>query len=196
MSNSFITIVSGLPRSGTSLMMQMLSSGGMPILTDHLRQPDADNPRGYWEFEPVKQIKATHAWLDEARGKAVKMVHLLLLDLPRVGYEYRVILMKRDMAEVIASQRAMLQRQGKAGGAIDSEQLAQIFENQMARVGNFLTTEQNFSFLSIHHRDVIEHSASVCEKIKDFLGGTFEIEKMLEAIDPNLYRQRSSITKT
>src|SRR5271157_5533474 len=103
-----ITIVSGLPRSGTSLMMQILAAGGMPILTDGVRQPDAENPRGYFEFEPVKRTREDPGWLSAAQGKAVKMVHLLLLDLPDL-FTYRVILMRRPMAEILASQRIMLQ---------------------------------------------------------------------------------------
>src|SRR5450432_3057856 len=104
-----ITVVSGLPRSGTSLMMQMLAAGGMPLLTDQIRAPDQDNPRGYFEFERVKQIKRDQAWLGSAVGKAVKIIHLLLYDLPP-NRNYRVIFMRRNIEEVLISQRKMLQR--------------------------------------------------------------------------------------
>src|ERR1022692_2693155 len=97
--DSFVTVVSGIPRSGTSLMMQMLAAGGMPVLAGELRAPDEDNPRGYFEFEPVKRTKRDPAWLREAPGKAVKVVYLLLRDLP-AGYDYRVIVMRRDLNDV------------------------------------------------------------------------------------------------
>src|SRR5947208_15012411 len=111
-----ITIVTGLPRSGTSVMMQMLSAGGLPPLTDGLRQPDEDNPRGYFEFEPVKQIRRDTAWLQLAVGKAVKMVHLLLPELPLdQNHRYRVIMMRRDLSDVLASQNKMLMIKGLTG---------------------------------------------------------------------------------
>src|SRR5262245_57703089 len=109
---AFITIVSGLPRSGTSLMMRMLEAGGMPVLVDNIRAADEDNPAGYYEFEPVKQTSADNAWVKLAVGKAVKVVYRLLYDLP-AGFRYRVLFMQRDMAEVLASQRKMLERAGK-----------------------------------------------------------------------------------
>src|SRR6266704_120595 len=133
--NSWITIVSGLPRSGTSLMMQMLSAGGMPILTDGVRAADEDNPRGYLEFEAVKRTKEDSTWVAGASGKAVKMVYLLLHDLP-AGNEYSVILMRRDIREVIASQRAMLARLGKQGADVTDERMAAIFEEQMQAARN------------------------------------------------------------
>ena len=112
----FITVVTGLPRSGTSLMMQMLAAGGIPPLTDYQRKPDESNPRGYFEFEPVKRLRADRSWLDQAHGRAIKVIHLLLRELPTDGiYNYRVILMKRSIKEVLASQRVMLDRQGKTG---------------------------------------------------------------------------------
>src|SRR2546428_1479705 len=107
----FITIVSGLPRSGTSMMMRMLDAGGLPVLVDNIRKADDDNPYGYYEFEPVKRLSSDSSWLREARGKAFKMVYALLYELPK-DYDYRVIVMQRKMDEIIASQRAMLCRQG------------------------------------------------------------------------------------
>ena len=121
MSNSDdIVIVSGLPRSGTSMMMQMIEAGGISALTDSVRTADADNPRGYFEFELVKKIQQDSSWLEQARGKVVKMVHLLLLNLP-AGYQYRIVLMVRDHRQVLASQAAMLKRQGKIGANLSDE---------------------------------------------------------------------------
>ena len=107
-----IIVVSGLPRSGTSLMMQMLAAGGVEVVTDHVRTADTDNPRGYYEFELVKKIKQDASWLPEARGKAVKMVSQLLYDLP-AGEKYRIIFLERDLDEVLVSQEKMLERLGR-----------------------------------------------------------------------------------
>ncbi|HYH50718.1 MAG TPA: sulfotransferase family protein, partial [Acidimicrobiia bacterium] len=106
-----IGIVSGLPRCGTSMMMAMLAAGGLPLLVDNVREADEDNPRGYYEFEAVKHMKEDTSWLADAGGKVVKMVSALLTDLPG-GHPYRVVFMERNMAEILASQRTMLSRQG------------------------------------------------------------------------------------
>src|SRR5215212_2341111 len=121
-----VTIVTGLPRSGTSMMMQMLAAGGMPVLAAAVRAPDADNPRGYLEFEAAKRTARDAAWVAGAAGKAVKLVHLLLPDLPQ-EHEYRVLFMRRDMDEVLASQRAMLARLRRTGADLSPERLADLF---------------------------------------------------------------------
>src|SRR5436190_8775031 len=108
-----IIVVSGLPRSGTSLMMQLLDAGGVEVVTDNLRSADADNPRGYYEFEKVKQVKRDASWLPGVRGKAVKMVSQLLLDLPPTE-RYRVVFMERDFEEMLDSQERMLRRLGRS----------------------------------------------------------------------------------
>jgi len=113
-----ITIVSGLPRSGTSMMMNMLEKGGMEALTDNIRKADEDNPKGYFEFEKVKKIKEDSSWLEKTRGKVFKMVSMLLYELP-LTYKYRIIFMKRDMDEMLSSQRKMLEREGKEGNTDD-----------------------------------------------------------------------------
>ena len=115
MSRDFVTVVSGAPRSGTSMMMRMLAVGGIAPLTDGVRVPDTDNPHGYYEYEPVKRTKADDSWLGQAAGRAVKMVHLLLRDLP-ADRSYRVILMRRDLTEMVTSQRRMLERLGRDTG--------------------------------------------------------------------------------
>jgi hypothetical protein len=188
----FITIVSGLPRSGTSLMMQMLVAGGMPVLTDGKRAADEDNPDGYWEFEAVKNTKASCDWLLQAEGKAVKMVHLLLMDLPREGYSYRVLLMKRRMMEVIASQRVMLQRQGKSGAALTSEQLGQVFVAQMRRVEDWLAGQPHFAVLAVDYNALVAEPDPQIAAINEFLGGTLDPRKMAQAVNPHLYRQRTA----
>src|SRR5579872_1312474 len=107
----FVTIVSGLPRSGTSMMLRMLAAGGLPILTDGVRTPDEDNPHGYLEWEGVKSLARDASWVASARGKGVKVIYYWLRDLPR-DCRYRVIFMRRDLDEVLASQAAMLERRG------------------------------------------------------------------------------------
>jgi hypothetical protein len=185
-----IVIVSGLPRSGTSLMMQMLLAGGMPILTDGKRVADEDNPKGYWEFEAVKNTRTSCQWLGQAQGKAVKMVHLLLMDLPREGYFYRVLLMKRRMAEVLASQRVMLQRQGKSGAALSEAQLSQIFHGQMESVETWLKEQAHFAVLPIDYNALIANPRPQAAAIAEFLGGALDLEKMIGAVNSGLYRQR------
>src|SRR5262245_15575927 len=107
-----IIVVSGLPRSGTSLMMQMLDNGGIEVVTDNVRAADTDNPRGYYELEKVKRVKQDASWLPQARGKAFKMVSQLLYDLP-ASERYLVVFMERDFDEMLLSQEKMLQRLGR-----------------------------------------------------------------------------------
>src|ERR1700730_19121643 len=121
---SDVIIVSDLPRSGTSLMMQMLENGGVEVVTDNIRTADTDNPKGYYEFEKVKKIKEDASWLPATRGKAFKMVSQLLYDLP-VGEKYRIIFMERDLDEVLASQEKMLERLGQR--AAPREQMKRSF---------------------------------------------------------------------
>src|SRR4051812_38256410 len=148
----FVTVVSGLPRSGTSMMMQMLAAGGMPALTDGARGPDADNPRGYLEFEPAKRTAAADGrWVGDAVGKAVKLVHLLLPDLPG-GYEYRVVFMGRDVREVLASQAEMLRRRGRRGADLTPERLADVFGGQIRRVREWVAHQPGFSALDVDYR--------------------------------------------
>src|SRR5882757_5861307 len=137
MSDDHVTIVSGLPRSGTSLMMQMLQAGGMQLLTDGLRTSDEHNPRGYFEHEKVKHGRNDLSWLEQAGGKAVKVIHLLLPHLP-ADRNYRVIFMVRNLEEVIASQRVMLKQQRRPAATLADEKLAEVFETQLNTVRRWL----------------------------------------------------------
>jgi len=186
---SFVTIVSGLPRSGTSLMMQMLSAGGIPPLTDEIRVADEDNPRGYLEFERVKQIRQDKSWLDEAAGRVVKMVHLLLYDLPQ-DRPYRVVFMRRNLDEVLASQRKMLTRQGKAGAQLPEEQLRKVFEDQVRKVTSWLTTQPNVKSIEVTYHELIADPRGHAARLNEFLGGGLDVEAMVGAVDPALYRNR------
>ena len=186
----YITVVSGLPRSGTSLMMQMLTAGGIPPLTDNLRQADEDNPRGYFEFERVKQLKQDKAWLNDAAGKAVKIVHLLLKDLPPTQ-QYRVIFMRRNMNEILASQQKMLQRSGRSATAMNPELLAQNFQTQVTQILQWLAQQPNFRTLEVWHHDLIKAPLAQVSALTAFLARPLNAEAMVAAVDPNLHRNRS-----
>lgn len=189
MTEDYVTIVSGLPRSGTSMMMQLLDSGGVPALTDNLRRPDEDNPKGYYEFERVKQLNEDTSWLDDVRGKVVKMVYRLLYDLPNT-HSYRVVFMRRNLDEVIASQEAMLQRQGKANGDVDAAQLAALYRRQLDDIESWLEQQPSFSVLYVDYHDVLENPEAVVEQLNTFLDGRLDTHAMLHVPDTSLYRQR------
>jgi hypothetical protein len=191
MSSSHITIVSGLPRSGTSLMMQMLSAGGLPALTDGLRTPDESNPRGYLEYEPVKKLRSDRSWLPQARGHAVKIIHLLLRELPVDGeFAYRVLLMRRPIEEILASQRVMLERQSKQSG--DPAVLAKVYASQLRDVQEWMAQQSCFSVREVEHRRLLESPREEAAGINQFLGGTLDEGAMASCVDPSLYRQRTS----
>lgn len=189
--NKSITIVSGLPRSGTSMMMQMLDSGGLPALTDDIRKADDDNPRGYFEFEPVKKTKQDASWLESADGKVVKMVHLLLLDLP-TDHKYRIILMRRNLDEVVRSQNVMLDRQGKKHDDLNDEKVKEIFELQLRQVDKYLQDHPNFDVLYVNYNEMIENPSPAVTAVNDFLGGFLDTQAMTNVVEPSLYRQRGA----
>jgi len=185
----FITIVSGLPRSGTSMMMQVLQAGGLAVLTDNLREQDEDNPKGYYEYEPVKQTKQDPSWVPGARGKVVKVIYSLLYDLP-VGFDYRVVFMERNLDEVLASQKTMLQRSNREGANVSNEKLTEVFTGQLAKFDDWITTRNEFRILKVNYRDMITAPAPQCERINKLLDGILDLEKAVSAVDPSLYRKR------
>ena len=185
----YLTIVSGLPRSGTSMAMRMIDQGGIPALIDEIRKADDDNPKGYYEFEPVKQTKKDASWLDTAAGKVVKMVYRLLYDLPNT-HQYRVVFMKRRLEEVIASQNVMLERRGKAGGSLSDEQLLATFRKEIEKVHQWLAEQPNFEILYVMYNDVLEDAGPAVDAINEFLGGNLDRATMRAVVDQSLYRQR------
>ena len=189
MDRDTILIVSGLPRSGTSMMMKMLEAGGMPVLTDNIRSADQDNPRGYYEFERVKQIEHDKAWLLEAQGKSVKMIAGLLKHLPP-DYAYKIIFMQRNMDEILASQREMLTRRGEASGSIGDDRMGMLFRRHIEQVKAWLAMQPNIEVLCIDYSDVLANPVVQGERINRFLGNMLNVGKMAEAVDPRLYRQR------
>lgn len=175
-------------------MMQMLAAGGIPPLTDQIRTADESNPRGYFEFDAVKRLRTDRDWLDQARGHAVKVIHLLLRELPAdLAWNYRVVFMRRPLEEVLASQRAMLEREGKK--AADDAVLARVYSAQLADAERWLTRQSSFSVLYLEHRALFNRAVPVVEELNQFLGGQLDTSAMLSAIDPALYRQRASGSK-
>ncbi|EKD79478.1 MAG: hypothetical protein ACD_41C00058G0003 [uncultured bacterium] len=184
-----ITIVSGLPRSGTSLMMKMLEAGGMKPLIDDIRTADVDNPKGYYEFERVKQLPQDTGWLPEAEGKVVKMVSMLLYELPK-DYQYKVIFMRRAMPEILASQKKMLLRRN-ADMHIDDAEMKELFEGHLKNMLAWLQTQPHLTALEIWYNDVMKQPAVEVQKINQFLGGNLKEADMISVVDETLYRNRT-----
>jgi predicted AlkP superfamily phosphohydrolase/phosphomutase/tetratricopeptide (TPR) repeat protein len=184
-----VVIVSGLPRSGTSMMMQMLSAGGIPPLTDSVREADEDNPRGYYEFEKAKQLDRDNSWMAESKGKAVKVVAQLLAYLPAMpGVHYRVVFLERDMEEILLSQKSMLQRQEKKGSKLSDDRLRTIFSHQVKQIKTMLSLRK-IPTLFVDYRKTIENPEGTAARLKVFLGEKIDEKKMAEAVDPSLRRQ-------
>jgi hypothetical protein len=185
-----IVVVSGLPRSGTSMAMRMLEAGGLEILSDGLRVADESNPNGYFEDERVKSLHADpdKSWLKDARGKAVKIISFLLRDLPGSNH-YRVIFMQRNLDEVMASQRQMLGA-AHAGDAASDARLAAGYADHLAAVKVLLAERPYFDVLYLEHQDVMRQPAEHAEQIARFLGGDLDVAKMAAAVDPKLHRNR------
>ena len=177
-----IIVVSGLPRSGTSMMMKMLEAGGLPLLTDGLRKPDEDNPGGYYEFERVKKVKQDPSWLEEACGKGVKIISRLLYDLPD-QYGYKVIFMQREMDEVLASQRAMLARRGSSDPEVDDAEMGRLFARHLEEVARWLEEQPNFQVLYVEYARVLEDPRSEARRVGSFLGLGLDVEAMAGVVD-------------
>jgi hypothetical protein len=184
-----IVIVSGLPRSGTSLMCQMLDNGGIPVLTDGIRVPDTDNPRGYYELEKVKKIKEDATWLPEARGKAFKMVSQLLYHLSDTE-EYRILFMRRDLDEMLASQERMLERLGRPAGP--REPIRRDFAVHLDRLMGWLAGRPHLAVLEVDYKALVERPAEMAERVNEFLGRRADVARMVASVDPSLYRNRQS----
>ena len=188
----FITIVSGLPRSGTSMMMSALQAGGMPLVVDDLRQADANNPKGYYEFERVKKLpKGDTVWLATAPGKAVKIISALLEYLPS-GYKYRVVFMQRNLGEVMASQQRMLIRNGKdLGYTDDGKDLYQSYHDHLTKVRRWLEENRKIETLFVSYNDVLSDPLRQFQKVADFLDHKVDPVAMSKVVDPKLYREKS-----
>jgi hypothetical protein len=189
MDHEFVTLVSGLPRSGTSMMMRMLEAGGLPVLVDHVRTADEDNPEGYYEFERVKKIEHDATWLEDARGKVVKMISALLMHLPP-GYTYKVVFMRRKLDEVLASQRQMLIRRGKPTDTTSDDKMAQFFTRHLGKVEDWMAAQPNLQVLYVSYNELMDDPQVHCARVAAFLGLPLDPVRMASVASTSLYRQR------
>ncbi len=186
-----LIIVSGLPRSGTSMMMKILDAGGLEILTDHIRTADDDNPKGYYEFEIVKQLPAgDFKWLETASGKGVKIISFLLQYLPK-NYQYKILFMRRSIHEILASQTQMLVRRGENSGT-DDKQMEDTYQEHLKRTRVWLANQANIQVLYIDYNELIKDPKRSIKQVHEFLQLPLDLSKMLEVPDASLYRQRKS----
>jgi len=186
-----IVVVSGLPRSGTSMIMKMLEAGGLAVMTDGLRTADEDNPKGYYEVERVKRLaeEADRSWLLAARGKAVKVISYLLKSLPR-QFNYRVIFIRRDMEEVLASQKKMLARRSEVE-TTSPERMRALFEDDLWRAGYQLKRRVEFEAIEVEYTAVLARPLEEARRLDRFLGGGLDVDAMAAVVDLQLYRNRA-----
>ncbi|MBF0371544.1 MAG: sulfotransferase domain-containing protein [Magnetococcales bacterium] len=186
----YVTIVSGLPRSGTSMLMKMLEAGGMPLIADHLRTADDDNPKGYYEFERVKKLpEGDFGWIEEAKGQGVKIISALLKHLPG-DYAFRVLFLRRAIPEILASQKKMLIRRNKDPNQIQDEEMTQLYLKHLGDVESWLGEQENIQTLKIDYNQIIADPAPGINEINRFLDKALDTDAMLRIVDPSLYRQR------
>ena len=187
----FITVVSGLPRSGTSMMMKMLEAGGISPLIDNFRQADDDNPKGYYEFERVKKMpEGDFDWLQEAEGKSVKIISALLPHLPE-QYTFRIVFMKREITEILASQKKMLIRRGEDPNKVTDQELTELFAQHLQQTNAWIGAHQHHvSCLRISYNSLLKNPAIAIDTTNEFLGGGLDTDAMATIVDPSLYRHR------
>jgi sulfotransferase family protein len=188
----FITVVSGLPRSGTSMMMRMLEAGGLPVVIDHIRTPDESNPKGYYEFERVKKLKEGNTeWISEGKGKVVKIISALLQYLPP-EHQYRIVFMQRNMNEILASQREMLLRRGESTDRVSDDDLANFYQNHIVQVTEWLAAQPNMKVVYLHYNKILEDPRGPVSQLRQFLQPLpLDENKMLSVVESSLYRQRA-----
>ncbi len=187
--NNLITIVSGLPRSGTSMMMKMLDAGGFEVVADNMRKADEDNPGGYYEYENVKKIREDASWLDDTRGKVFKMVSMLLYHLPP-DRSYKIIFMRRKTEEILASQKKMLERNGLAGRGPSDADMEKIYSKHLEETEMWLAAQKNIDVFYVSYNDMIDDPSGNVGMLNRFLGGRLDAGKMVESVDRSLYRNR------
>ena len=186
-----IIVVSGLPRSGTSMIMKMLEAGGMSILSDGVRTADDDNPKGYYEHEEVKDLAETtdKSWLRNARGKVIKIISYLLKELPRKN-NYKVLFMHRNLHEILASQAKMLTRRGETSETSD-EHLLELYEDHLWKANYLIEHANHIRAINLQHRDVLAEPVEQSRRICDFLGENIDVTEMAGVVDEQLYRNRA-----
>ena len=173
------------------MMMKMLEAGGLDVFTDNLRTPDEQNPKGYFEYERVKDLhnEPDKSWLRGARGKALKVVSSLLGSLPEDN-NYQVVFMERNLQEVVASQNKMLAARGEDGGESSDEDVAGMYNEHLARVRRLLERRACFDAVYVAYSDVLKNPRTQADRVRAFLGGRVSAEKMVTAVDEQLYRNR------
>ncbi len=171
------------------MMMRMLDAGGIRTITDDIRKSDVNNPYGYYEFEPVKQLSKHSAWLADAYGQAVKIIYLLLYQLP-ADHQYKVIFMTRHLDEVIASQDAMLEGLNQKHGAANNARFSETIRTQLEKLDQWMETQPNFGLRYVKYDDVLSDPQRNVDEIDRFLGGGLDTQAMIKVVDPSLYRQR------
>jgi hypothetical protein len=186
-----VVVVSGLPRSGTSMMMKMLEAGGIPVWMDGVRTADDQNPKGYYELERVKELDKglDKSWVREGRGRAVKVISSLLQHLPATN-NYQVLFMSRSIHEVLDSQRKMLSQRGEEGGEVSDAALQKFYETHLRKVKYFLAHESGFSAIDVTYADVLADPGTMARRIRTFLGVNVDVDGMTAAVDGQLYRNR------
>lgn len=186
-----VVIVSGLPRSGTSMMMKMLEAGGLAVQTDGVREADVDNPKGYYEDERVKDLEkmADKSWIQESRGKVLKVISFLLKDLPEDNY-YKVVFMRRNLNEIMASQNKMIDRLGSQDST-DDEQMLEIYRSHIATVKIMGRKLKNMEVIEVRYDETISNPADTAAAVNTFLGGNLDTRAMQGVVDGTLYRNRS-----
>ncbi len=188
-----ITIVSGLPRSGTSLMMQMLDAGGMAVLSDGERKADTDNPKGYLEWERIKQLPKDPGLIAEAEGKVVKVISQLVLSLP-ASHEYRIVFMQRPLPEVLKSQDEMLRRRGNADSVASSSEatyaIEEAFQKHLLEMNKWVAGQEKMQMMRVHYHRVLREPRPVAEEVSAFLKVPLDIDAMVKQVDGSLYRNR------
>jgi len=189
MDTNDIIVVTGLPRSGTSLMMQILQSMGIKLFIDKHRAPDQSNPKGYFEHELVKTIERNNFWIKDAKGKAIKIVSPLLMYLP-VNINYKIIFMNRLLDEIIQSQERMLSERGKENNTINSEVLKQIFIKDLNLSRKWIAKQSQSKYLEISHSKLLENPKPELEKIKTFLDIPIDLRSTIKVIDKKLYQAK------
>jgi hypothetical protein len=189
-SNQPVVVVSGLPRSGTSMMMKMIVEGGLSAVTDGQRRADDDNPNGYFELEAVKEMgQGNLNWISDAGGKAVKVISSLLEYLPPQR-SYKVIFMERDLSEILASQQKMLTHRNEATTVEDNE-LKQQFQDHLKTVKAWLVRQPNIEVMYVNFNALMADPAPFCSRIVEFIELPLNAEPMLSVPNKNLYRNRS-----
>ena len=184
-----VTIVSGLPRSGTSMMMQMLEACGLEILTDNIREADTDNPRGYYELECVKKIGEDASWLANAQGKAVKMISMLLSHLPS-DYEFKIVFMLRNIEEVLLSQDKMMDRLNTSGAKLSQKEMANLYRRHLTQIQGWLEKQPNIEVLYLNYGDTLSDPDKVASQLVEFMGNSTPVQDIVATVDSSLYRNK------